>query len=263
MMNKSGIYEILNTVTGKRYVGSAVNVRRRFAEHRKGLRSGNHHSAKLQHSWGKHGELAFKFEILEAVLDKSQLVSREQRWIDAFQSAGNGGYNIASKAGSNLGMKCSDEARARMSAARVGRVVSDITKAKNSASHTGMKRPPRSAEHKAKHQAAMFGRTLSAEHLEKMSAGLRVVWANPEYRQKMSASRKGRRPTDETRKKLSAWQTGRVFSDEHRAKISESKRGKKLSHEHREKIAATRTPEFRARISASLKAYYQQQRVAA
>ena len=63
----SGIYAIVNCVNGKRYVGSAVNFRRRLYGHRSHLRRGTHHNHHLQTAWVKYGHDAFVFFILEYV----------------------------------------------------------------------------------------------------------------------------------------------------------------------------------------------------
>ena len=61
----SGVYEILNTVNGKRYIGSSFsNIRRRAYEHFFYLRRGSHHSSILQRAYDKYGESSFKFNIL-------------------------------------------------------------------------------------------------------------------------------------------------------------------------------------------------------
>lgn len=43
----SGVYAITNTATGKRYIGSAVNIKKRWREHLHNLRKNKHHSKKL------------------------------------------------------------------------------------------------------------------------------------------------------------------------------------------------------------------------
>ena len=48
MIQQSGIYEILNTVNGKRYIGSAVNLAKRWKEHRTGLNRKDHANQILQ-----------------------------------------------------------------------------------------------------------------------------------------------------------------------------------------------------------------------
>lgn len=108
-MAESGIYEIVNLVNGKRYVGSAVNFKRRKIDHWKKLRRGNHHCRHLQFSWNKHGERAFAFQIIEEVCEKGRLIEREQHYIDSL----NPEYNTARKAGSCLGIKHRPESIAK------------------------------------------------------------------------------------------------------------------------------------------------------
>ena len=64
-MAKSGVYEILNTTNGKRYVGSAVNLYQRKHVHLSTLRRNCHHNRYLQRAWNKYGEECFKYSVLE------------------------------------------------------------------------------------------------------------------------------------------------------------------------------------------------------
>ena len=117
---KSGIYCIVHKLSGKRYVGSARDISVRWRSHRNGLRGGKHHSYKLQRAWAKHGEDAFLFRVVEYVADKAELLRREQFWIDTYKSASDKGYNVASVAGAPAGVKRSEEAKAKMRAAKLG-----------------------------------------------------------------------------------------------------------------------------------------------
>lgn len=123
-MKTCGIYQIKNTVTGKRYVGSSADIETRWTTHRCHLRKGVHHSRKLQNSWNKHGEENFSFEVLE-VCPKDDLVGREQFYIDLESH-----YNILPRAASMLGLRYTDEAKARRSAQLMGHKHSDETKEK-------------------------------------------------------------------------------------------------------------------------------------
>ena len=100
----SGVYEIANLVNGKRYIGSATNFRGRWNVHRSDLRKGKHHSKKLQHAWNKYGAEAFRFGPL-LLCSKPNLIFFEQRCLDGLRPE----YNIATVAGSILGMKLSPE----------------------------------------------------------------------------------------------------------------------------------------------------------
>lgn len=87
----SGIYEIRNEVSGKRYVGSTGNFQRRWSQHLGSLRGGYHSNPDLQSDWNKHGEAVFKFTPL-FLCARQDLKGTEQRFITA---PVNGNYNIA------------------------------------------------------------------------------------------------------------------------------------------------------------------------
>ncbi len=76
------IYAITHTATGRRYVGSAVNLERRWSQHRYDLGKGKHCNPRLQNAWSKYGSAAFEFTVLETVRRKSTLYAREQAWLD-------------------------------------------------------------------------------------------------------------------------------------------------------------------------------------
>jgi hypothetical protein len=54
-----GVYGILNTLTSRIYVGSSVNVSRRWNAHRWELETGRHINKHLQRAWDKYGIDAF------------------------------------------------------------------------------------------------------------------------------------------------------------------------------------------------------------
>lgn len=116
---KSGIYLIVNTISGKRYVGSAINIKNRIAEHKKTLRGNRHGNKRMQNSWNKHGEHNFKFNIL-ATCPKEYLIKMEQWFIDTI----NPEYNICRVAGSRLGTKMPKDVVDRMSKNRLGKKLS-------------------------------------------------------------------------------------------------------------------------------------------
>ncbi len=93
----SGVYQIRCIPTGKIYVGSAVNLRKRWAEHRRSLKRGSHGNRYLQFAWNKYGEEHFEFSVLEFV-DVSYLLEAEQQWIDSTGCVDKEiGFNIAPK----------------------------------------------------------------------------------------------------------------------------------------------------------------------
>ena len=127
----SGVYQILCTPTGKMYIGSAVNLRRRKNDHWMNLRNKQHGNPYLQNAWNKYGEDALEFSVIELVLSPF-LTAREQYWMDRLHVCDRKkGFNILSTAGSPFGSKASDETRQRMRAA-----------------HVCKKMPPFSSEHR-------------------------------------------------------------------------------------------------------------------
>lgn len=128
-MEKSGIYSIFNTQANKQYVGSAVNINKRWNGHRAALRLGKHHSNYLQKAWNKSGSENFKFQIL-AECPKEYLLKMEQWFIDNL----NPEYNISMTAGSPLGYKHTELAKRKISLHLTGRKNSDETKKKRAES---------------------------------------------------------------------------------------------------------------------------------
>jgi group I intron endonuclease len=84
-----GIYKIINTYNGNYYVGSSKDIDRRWNEHLKKLKSGNHQNILLQRAWNKYGENNFKFKVIENC-DLNVLLEREN-----FYLSKNPKYNIA------------------------------------------------------------------------------------------------------------------------------------------------------------------------
>ena len=112
-MVSSGIYEIVNTVNGHRYVGSAVNITQRWFRHKSDLNKNKHHSRHLQRSWNKYGSESFEFRVLEHCFF-FMLIPREQFYIDELAPE----YNNSHTAGSPLGVKHTDETRTKNSETR-------------------------------------------------------------------------------------------------------------------------------------------------
>jgi hypothetical protein len=98
---ESGVYQIRCVKNGKIYVGSAVNLQKRWYQHRRSLQRGEHRNRYLQQTWNKYGEENFDFEILEFV-GVSHLLQAEQEWIDATACIDRGiGFNIRDTAESS------------------------------------------------------------------------------------------------------------------------------------------------------------------
>jgi len=135
-MINSGVYEILNTKTNKRYIGSTIDFPMRWKKHRQDLETGNHHSPYLQRAWNKQGSGAFIFNrILICAASKTQLEMYEQLCIDQLEAE----YNTSRVAGSRLGVKHTAETCKKISMSGIGHTVSLGTRAKIAASLIGKK----------------------------------------------------------------------------------------------------------------------------
>jgi len=119
-----GIYKIENLVNGKVYIGSSINIKERWRRHKKDLRKNKHHSIYLQRSWDKYGEVNFKFEVVELLINKEELLEKEQLYIDKYDSYNNG-YNINEFADRH---ELSTETKIKIGKSSKGRNVGDKNK---------------------------------------------------------------------------------------------------------------------------------------
>lgn len=198
---KSGIYVITHVASGRKYVGSAVDIRSRWRVHKCELRKQKHHSPKLQNAWRRYGEDAFSFEVVELISDLHGLIPAEQKWMDSLKPF----YNCRPRAGSQLGLKLSPETRERISRVQRGRKAS--------------------AETRARMSKAQTGRRHTEETKRKLS--------------KMKKGKPGIPLSDQAKAKLSAAFKGRVMTEEHKRKISEAQKGRPLKPEHLANIRAS------------------------
>lgn len=164
IMLKSGVYAI-KSPSGKLYVGSSVNLHKRWAEHRARLLRGVHHTPGLQHAYDKYGIESLVFEVLEYVTPHS-LIETEQLYIDAHIGRL---YNVCLIAGSRLGRKQNAQTRKKISDARKGRLCSEETKRRMSAAQTG-----RQVSESARKRIGLAskGRKQSAVTIAKRTAAL-------------------------------------------------------------------------------------------
>lgn len=257
----SGIYVVRNSVNGRVYVGSAVNLAKRWGAHRQRLNQGTHQSPRLQSAWNKYGEDAFSFEIIEIIERKEDLVAREQVHLDDAFASGLC-YNLARIAGNTLGVKHTDaavakmvlawqtrpaasaETRARMSLSQKGRpgrtpsaeTVTKISLANTGKKHSAKTRAVMSLAHKGR-PALNKGTKHSAQTIAKMVLAHTGQRRSAETRDKISLALTGKTHSAIHRENNSLAHKGKRNSAEARAKMSLAKAGKLLSEWHRERIS--------------------------
>lgn len=107
-----GIYEILNKVNGKRYIGKSKNTKSRWQQHRSSLRGGKHHNVHLQRAWDTYKEESFSFCVLFENDNNTVLNEKEKYFIKKFDSTNiDKGYNLTHGGDS---FEVTDEARDKL-----------------------------------------------------------------------------------------------------------------------------------------------------
>lgn len=121
----TGIYIITCLINGRRYIGSAINIEKRWSEHLRMLRGNYHDNSKLQRAWNKYTEEQFTFTIIE-LCEPDSLLPREQHYLDTWLDAQCPSrfrvkaFNLTPTAGSQLGFRHSDKTRELFSQQRQG-----------------------------------------------------------------------------------------------------------------------------------------------
>lgn len=122
-MIKSCIYQILNIINNKFYIGHSQDYDVRWWEHERRLRKNRHENPHLQAAYNKYGADAFEFILVELVNENEMLI-KEQYWINTLDACNHTiAYNInpdAIKPPSPLGRKHSAESRLKISTATTG-----------------------------------------------------------------------------------------------------------------------------------------------
>lgn len=209
-MKIAGIYKIQSIAKPDRiYIGSAMDIHKRWEQHLLRLKRNKHHSQKLQRHYNKYGKNDLIFSILIGC-EKTELINTEQYFIDVYQPYFNGRL----KAYSNEGFKHTEEAKRKIGESKKG--------VKN---HN-------------------YGKHLSAETRKKMSNSKKGISVNlgrkhtEEAKKKISLSRigkpnphKGNIPSAEGIKRIKEllkgripWNKGLKQSEETKKKVSESMR---------------------------------------
>jgi len=221
---QSGVYIITNTVNGNRYIGSSVDIHRRWYTHKRGLRRGTHCNPILQNAWNKYGESAFEFSIL-LLCTKDDTLLNEQHCLDDMKPE----YNICTcTTATMLGRVVSEETRRKIGDANRGNVFSEETRKRMSDAQRGM---VWTDERRLKHGIAGKGKhTWTADdykkHEGKMPSNTGRFWTD-EAKRKLSESMKGN----------TGFMLGKHHTDEAKRKMSEAHKGKpsgRLGKKHTE-----------------------------
>lgn len=103
LKGKHGIYKITSNIKqNKCYIGSAVCLCNRKSVHFKLLKDNKHFNKPLQNHYNKYGKDDLKFNVVEYIENKENLIEREQFWIDSYDF--DCLFNIRKIADSNIGI---------------------------------------------------------------------------------------------------------------------------------------------------------------
>ena len=159
-------------LSNKIYVGSSINIKKRWRRHKNELQHGNHDCIHLQHSYNKHGIEVFVFQIVEAVEPvRGLILQAEQRWIDKTPNL----FNTCKIAGSRMGIKHTDEQRKKISGALTGKTK---TPEHREALRIASKKRIHDPELVAAFAKNRLGIKQTDEHKAKKNAALRISKAN-------------------------------------------------------------------------------------
>ncbi len=170
----AGIYQIMNRHDYHMYIGSSVNIKKRWRDHKDALSKNTHSNIRLQRAWNKYGEDAFDFSVVEYEENLNILEIREQYYTDLW----NPEYVIRKRCvGSQLGTVRSEESKQKSRIASsgennpmYGRRHSEETKQKQMIAKLGEKNPMFGK------QSWMKGKSHSLDAKQKLSNSIKEWW---------------------------------------------------------------------------------------
>jgi group I intron endonuclease len=235
----TGVYKIASIAKPDRiYIGSSIDIYKRWEQHLRNLRKDKHHSQKLQRHFNKYGKSDLVFSVIIGC-DKDELINVEQYYIDIYEPYFNGSMKAYSNGGftqtegakqkisesmkgeknPNYGREFSEEHRKRLSESMKGRTspnkgkkASDETRKKQSDKRKGIRVSPATEFKK--------GQIFSDDTKAKISAAKK---GKPTWNKGKKYPHKGHIPSEETREKLRQAGTGRTHSEETKKKMSEAR----------------------------------------
>ena len=203
-MNRSGVYQIINTINNKCYIGSAIVLKKRKREHWSALNRGEHANRYLQNAWNKYGGGGFEFRVI-GFCRPEDLLRMEQHLLNDVKPK----YNICPIAGSALGKEVSESTRRKIRQAKKGKRPAEETGHKMSEAKKGKKR---SKGVRCRISEAQKGRKRSEETKRKIGEAKKGNQYNlgkklsEDTKRKMSEAQKGKhhnKPSEETKRKIS------------------------------------------------------------
>lgn len=156
----AGIYQLVNKINGKIYIGATSNFKERSMTHQRAFKKNNHDNKQLQNDWNQYGSDVFVFGVLEVVQNPEERLKAEKNWIEMLY--GNNCYNEL------IGRTHSDVTKQKLREAKLGKTHSEAAKQKMSETRRGKKGQPKSEATKQKISQARLGKCFSEATKQKM-----------------------------------------------------------------------------------------------
>jgi group I intron endonuclease len=185
------VYLITNKENGKKYVGQHAGTDLESYWRRNVWLAENGYQGKrlLYRAIRKYGAQSFEVKSLVIVGTKQEMDYYEIGLIKAWDTTNpEKGYNITHGGDGSLGVKMSEETRAKMSASRTGLVMPESHRQKLSQRNKGNK--------------YALGRKMTKENFDKLMAVHVGAKRSDEARQRMSESHKGKKPSEQTKQRM-------------------------------------------------------------
>lgn len=185
------VYLITNKINGKKYIGQHVGTDLESYWLRNVWLAENGYQGKrlLYRAIRKYGSEGFEVKPLVVVGTKQEMDYYEIGLIKAWDTVNpKKGYNITHGGDGSLGVKMSEE-----------------TKAKMSESHIGLKMPEshrRKLSERSKGNKYALGRKMTKDNFKKLMAVHVGAKRSEEAKQRMSDAHKGKRASEETKQKM-------------------------------------------------------------
>jgi group I intron endonuclease len=194
------IYAILHIASGRRYVGSTLNVKSRWAQHKSALRANRHHCEMLQEAWNQFGDEAFTLVILNKSPSAADVTrfSEELSYINAAPC-----YNsIVTETGLN-NFGTSDAVRAAIAQTHRNRLDSDSAyRAKYAQLGANVGEFSKTPERREIQSQLSTERWKDEAHRASVSAALAEHWDTPGVREEHSERVKEVRNRPEVKEKF-------------------------------------------------------------
>lgn len=181
----SGVYMIRNLMTNQKYIGSAINVRKRCRSHKRELIKNIHGNSELQDNWDKYSPKDFKFELIQNCPEE-KLREREQYYINFYKTSNiELGFNIYPA--EMEGMKIPDKVKQKISIATKKAMAKPEVKERLS---IAQKKRFSNPEERKRMREILDPIVKSKEFANEHRELAKLRWENPEYRKKQIEARK-------------------------------------------------------------------------